>query len=72
MSNVSHSAIARCVNQPANFAVVTDGPGAFDQFEGEGFGIYQVRVRCECLESLWVPKNVGVSIMEDDAGVENL
>lgn len=52
MSNVPRSAIARGVNEPPNFTVVTDGPGAFDQPEDEGLGVDQVRVGCECLESL--------------------
>lgn len=72
MSDISHSAIAGGVNQPTNFAVVADSPGSFNQPEDEGLGVYQMRVRCECLEPLWISEDMSVSVMEDDAGVEKL
>lgn len=35
MSDVSHPAIARGVDQPTNFTVITDSPGTLDKLECE-------------------------------------
>lgn len=72
MSHISHAPIAWGIDQPTNFTVVADSPGSFDEFEAERFGIDQVGIGCESPEVLWIPEDVGVSIMEDDVGVEEL
>lgn len=72
MSYISHSAIARSVNQATNFTVVTDSPGTFDEFEGERFAVNEIRVGNEFVELVWVSQDVSVSVTEDDTGVEKL
>lgn len=72
MSNISHSAIARGVDQTTHFTVVPNSPGAFNESEGERLGVYQILIRSERLELLWVAEDMSVSVMEDDAGVEEL
>lgn len=72
MSNIPHSAIARGVNQPTNFTVVADGPGTFNQPEGERLGVYEIGIRFERLELIRVSEDMSVPVMEDDAGVKEL
>lgn len=72
MSDISHPAIARSVYQPANFTMIPDGPGTFNELECERFCVYKVVVRCEGSETLWVSEDVSVSIVEDNAGVKKL
>ena len=72
MSNISHSTIARCVNQPTNFTVVTESPRTFNESKCQRLGVNKIWIGREGLELLWVSEDVGVSIMEDNTGVEKL
>lgn len=39
MAYIAQSAIAGSVHQPANFAMVSNGPGSFYELEAESFGV---------------------------------
>ena len=72
MPYISHSAIARSIDQPTNLTVVTDSPGTFDELEGQRLAVNQIRVGSELVKGVRVSEDMSVSVMEDDAGVEKL
>lgn len=72
MSYISHSAIARSIDEPTNLTVITDSPGTFDELEGQGLAVNQIRVGSELVKGVRVLEDMSVSVMEDDAGVEKL
>jgi len=72
VSYITHAAISRSINQPTNFTVVTDSPGAFNEFQGQRLAVNEIAIGSEFLELLWVSEDVSVSVMEDDARVEKL